>query len=110
MKLKNLSPATIGFLQTCGILLYVGLLVEVINFLGHLAYEPGISGMFMYLFFFCCSALTCGLITFGYPAYLAFAFKNWKNALLILCWMTGWMIAMLIVLMVYGLSVQPSFF
>jgi len=70
-KNKNSSPQVVGFYQALGALLYVGVVSILIRYLGNFGPDkPGFLGMMLMLFLLVFSAAMCGIIVFGYPAYL----------------------------------------
>jgi hypothetical protein len=72
MKLKNLSPNTIGLLQAIGIILYCALIASFFNFLEKTqAKPPAMLGFIVILFLLVVSATITGLMVFGYPVVLA---------------------------------------
>ncbi len=95
--MKN-SPKIIGLIQALGLMLYVSLFVlgsrAVIGWLKLRFDVPGSESaipMIAFLLAFVTSALICGTIVFGYPAYLFFQGKK-EIAIPIVLWNTLWLI------------------
>jgi len=86
MKLKKLSPNTIGLLQSIAVAIYCSLVAgffQVMDKFGPKVKIPEISMILLILFLLVFSAAVSGLLVFGYPAYLMLH-KDAKRALQIL--------------------------
>ena len=84
MKLKKMSPNTIGLLQALGVAVYCALIMGLMRLLETINIKPPIflTGTVMLLLLVISVAIV-GVLVFGYPAILALD-KNIKRALTIL--------------------------
>lgn len=91
--MRKLSLPFVGFLQAAGVAAYVVLfftLGTVLNPLLFTGRAPEIVLPIFMLLMFCFSALLCGCVTFGYPAFLAMN-KQGKRAVLLVLFTLGWL-------------------
>lgn len=85
MNLKKLSPATIGLLQALAVTLYCTLVSSFFRLMNDLPRTPGVFHVTLVLFLLVFSAAVCGLVVFGYPAFLMIN-KHTKRAVAILAY------------------------
>ena len=92
--MNKLRPWAAGLVQALGLLLYVTLFVLVVlnteRIMGA-RMEQEVIGVISVLLAFVTSALTCGTIALGYPAYLFFSGER-KKAVQIIGWNIIWLI------------------
>ena len=100
MKLKKLSPNTIGLLQALSVAVYCSLVAGFIKIMEKFAPKdvPEIAMILLMLFLLVFSAAISGLLVFGYPAYLMLH-KDTKRALTILAYTFLYCLIILILIM-----------
>ncbi len=89
-----------AFLQASGVAIYVLLLAySGQNFISqlHPAIASPILALAFFLLLFVTSALICGGLVLGYPAYLFFNGER-KTAIRLVLWSVGWLVILLLVL------------
>ncbi|MBU1131002.1 hypothetical protein KJ840_02615 [Patescibacteria group bacterium] len=82
--MKKSKLTLIGLYQALGLIIYVSLTAYLMSALSQtFLTPPGLLGSIFILFLLVFSAAVCGLIVFGYPAYLVIN-KRAKEAILLL--------------------------
>lgn len=98
--MKKLSPSLTGLLQALGVLVYATLASGFFQLMGKIAVQPSIFvTSIMMLAFLVFSVAVCGLIVFGYPAYLALNQKI-KEGLSIIGFTLLYSLGMIIIIVV----------
>lgn len=70
--MKKSNPSLVGLLQALGVIIYAALISGFFQFMARITVQPSIfitSAVMLAILVF--SVAVCGLIVFGYPAYLA---------------------------------------
>lgn len=98
--MKKLNPSTIGLLQALGVLVYTTLVSGFFQLVGKISVQPSIFvTSIMMLAFLVFSVAVCGLIVFGYSAYLALNQKI-KEALTVLGFTLLYSLGIIIIIVV----------
>jgi len=97
------NPVIIGFLQAAGLATYISMVVLLIKSQPG-PDEPGFLGILLVLTLFATSALISGVITLGYPIYLAWKQKELKLAIKTVVSTAGWLILFVLTLIVTVLA------
>ena len=82
--MKKLNPSIIGLLQALGVVIYAILISGFFQLMAKISVQPSVfitSALMLAILIF--SAAVCGLIVFGYSAYLALN-QRIKEALVVL--------------------------
>ena len=101
--MKN-TPQTIGALQAIGLVLYIALIATIMT---TIASNPPIEnknpllGISLFLLMFVTSALICGTIALGYPIKLFFTDGKRSEAIHVVLWTIGWLVAFALLFLVY---------
>ncbi len=82
---EEMTPSTIGLVQAVGIVAYCALISGFFWLMEEISVKPPqILASTLILLLLVFSAAVCGLIVFGYPAYLALNKKDFRKPVLIL--------------------------
>ena len=101
----RLSPLKISFLQALGLFLYILIFVFSVRFAQNLPEpEDSVLGIGIFLMAFVISALACGSMALGYPAFLLLSGRG-KEALKIVLGTLAWLVIFFSALLVLGLGV-----
>jgi len=87
----------IGLLQAAGVTAYCALIGGFFWLMDKISLNPGFVGIFLMLTLFVFSAVVCGLIVFGYPAYLALN-KKIKEALSVLTYTLAYSLLIILII------------
>jgi hypothetical protein len=94
MKKPPLSVPVLGLAQAAALAIYISAVGLIMWYSQNWSVKtPGMLGVFFFLTLFTLSALICGLIALGYPAYLFFKQKNPGTALQLIFYTIGWLAA-----------------
>lgn len=96
-KLNTYSPRKIGFAQAVGVIVYIFLFALAATQIEKLQKPPEIIAATIFLTAFVISALTCGMLVLGYPAFLALRGQI-KRAAEVVFWSGGWLALILAII------------
>ena len=100
---SKLSPQSIGFLQACGLTLYILFIATVMNFISGKDFLPDtFLAPAIFLMLFVISALISASLVFGYPVVLFFNGRK-EAAIKIVLWTGICMVVFLLVLILLSL-------
>jgi hypothetical protein len=98
--MKKLGLCKISFLQALGLVSYCGL-IGIVFWRGErwFGQVPNFLGPFLMLVILVTSALICGLLALGYPAFLYLKQNETNKAVKLVCYTAGWLIGFSLLIM-----------
>ncbi len=101
--MKN-TPQTIGALQAIGLVAYIILFATTVTTVlsdPPIEHDNPLLGMSLFLLLFITSALICSSIALGYPIKLFFVDNKRSEAMQVVAWTIGWLLAFALLFLVY---------